>query len=646
VTQARRLLGFTEIDDVLSRIETVEGSNMSAAVAKALDIRFAFNGLENLATVGDRPVIVFGNHPLGSGNVLGMSVLLTERFSDHRIIGHRYMKCARVFAEKMIPVDPFHSTAPINLESLVKLRREFGTQYQALGLFPAGNSSQLKLSGTISDRPWFDAFIRIARHHDALLVPLWFSGRNRLRYYVASKVRAELGFLALPAEFLRLRGKSITVNTAPISADLLRAMPSRPAQLGFLRAGVYELERERATLRRGKRSSPFRRSAAPSLTKREGAGRKRSARRGGRSPAWSLPCWSASIWNCDSSTRAAAARIEEGGSAGRDGLDGATTRVVLTPRDRLVPLAHWHVLDWGQFAPAELDRLSPLRRAFRLPDDVARKGSNWLEIVGFAVGSRCELGHRGRSGWVCAVGGAIDRGHIWSGSGRRRRRASCLAALCSAAEGSRRCPIAARRRGARTLGATQHHDWRPHRDVVDGEGGPLGAGSPIDPVLRAVSGSASGSVPRVSAPIGAPAVHSRPAQPRSLSDPLPPLRHKPGLTPLSLAGKGWEGLPPAPQALRLGPGGGPAGGRKFVHAFARRYAGAGRLRPVTLICPGPAVAATRAQWAGSRFAVPFRRNLLQRRKSWEEGHVDKRNARRLDRPCSHGDAGLRGRHHG
>ena len=136
VTHARRLLGFTEIDDVLSRVETGEGSNMSAAVAKALDIRFAFNGLENLATVGDRPVIVFGNHPLGSGNVLGMSVLLTERFSDHRIIGHRYMKCARVFAEKMIPVDPFHSTAPINLESLVKLRRSSERNTRRWACFP------------------------------------------------------------------------------------------------------------------------------------------------------------------------------------------------------------------------------------------------------------------------------------------------------------------------------------------------------------------------------------------------------------------------------------------------------------------------------------------------------------------------------
>ena len=39
------------------------------------------------------------------------------------------------------------------------------------------------------------------------------------------------------------------------------------------------------------------------------------------------------------------------------------------------------------------------------------------------------------------------------------------------------------------IGATQHHDWRPHRDAVSGDR-PRGRRriGPIDPVLRAVSG--------------------------------------------------------------------------------------------------------------------------------------------------------------
>ena len=175
----------------------------------------------------------------------------------------------------------------------------------------------------------------------------------------------------------------------------------------------------------------------------------------------------------------------------RDGLDGATTHVVLTPRGRLAPLAHWQVLDWGQFAPAELDRRSPLRRAFRLPDDVARRASNWLEIVGFCFGNRCK--------------GSASLGQIRIGlrqSAAVSKRATDLVGIVTPQETSfvlaavqfallqkARGDALLLRAGAAhdLIAATQHHDWRPHGDV--GGGGPPGRRRirPIDPVLRAVA---------------------------------------------------------------------------------------------------------------------------------------------------------------
>ena len=48
VTLAQRLLSFTELDDLLSKIETGGRSDLLTALAQAVDIRFTFNGLENL----------------------------------------------------------------------------------------------------------------------------------------------------------------------------------------------------------------------------------------------------------------------------------------------------------------------------------------------------------------------------------------------------------------------------------------------------------------------------------------------------------------------------------------------------------------------------------------------------------------------
>ena len=175
---ARRYLGIAEFNDLISSVEASGRTDELAALAEAVGVRFAFNGLENLASIGSRPVVLFANHPTGGGNVLGLSLLLARQFPAHRILGNQHMRFLRSLARNMIAVDPFCSTAAVNLDALIKLRRDFGTQYQALGVFPAGISSRIGVTGKISDRPWNDAFARIARRHDALLVPVWFSGRN------------------------------------------------------------------------------------------------------------------------------------------------------------------------------------------------------------------------------------------------------------------------------------------------------------------------------------------------------------------------------------------------------------------------------------------------------------------------------------
>jgi hypothetical protein len=449
---AQRMFGFAELNDLASAVEASGRSDGLAALAVALQIRYEFNGLENLKSIGSRPVVLFANHPTGGGNVLGLSVLLASQFPDHRILGNQHMKFLRSLSQKMIPVDPFCSTAALNLESLVKLRREFGTQYQALGVFPAGISSRLQLNGIISDRRWCDAFIRIARHHDALLVPICFSGRNRLRYYLAARIRAELGFLALPSEFLRLRGQSIAVNIGkPINPDTLRAIPDRRAQMSFLRAGVYELGRE---------GNPV--AARKFVPKLPSIGRKIE-----------LPLAGATAIGKHLEMRfldsAAAMRIDEVASTAATGLADATYHVVVSPRDRLAPCAHWQVLDWRQFTDDELDRLSPVRRAFRLPGDTDRASRNWQEIVSFGVAGKSR-GFAAMRQFATALhrsatlASASDVVSLVTSQEKHVARASLQFARLQKtfADAALLCAGAA----SALMAATRHHDWRPLRDVA------------------------------------------------------------------------------------------------------------------------------------------------------------------------------------
>ena len=112
---AQRVLSFTELNDFVSTIKPDTRPRQLAALAHALDVRFAFKGLEHLQSVANRPVILFGNHPTGGGNVFGMSLLLANHFSEYRMLGNRHMKIHSVPVGDHDPRRPILQRSGANL---------------------------------------------------------------------------------------------------------------------------------------------------------------------------------------------------------------------------------------------------------------------------------------------------------------------------------------------------------------------------------------------------------------------------------------------------------------------------------------------------------------------------------------------------
>jgi putative hemolysin len=456
---AQRALSFTELNDFVAAIRPDTRQRQLAALARALDVCFEFKGLEHLQAAADRPVILFGNHPTGGGNVFGMSLLLANHFSEYCILGNRHMKFIPSLSETMIPVDPFCSGAAINMEALLNLRRDFGVKYRALGVFPAGISSHLSFSrGVITDRDWSDAFMRMARHHEALLVPVWFSGRNRLRYYLAARIRKELGFLALPAEFLRLRGQTIEVVVGkPIAPDLLRHIPRRHAQMSFLRASTYELSREH-------RAEPTRKTAAADAC---GIKRPRPIGRISVGDEFEVRCVDAL------SARNAgpwAADPVLGAVQVSDALAQASYHVLLSRRQSPEPLAYLQVLDWRQCTQRELDQISPMRTNFQLPSDALAAGRHWMELVRVRTIKEPCLLTAARHVWMSLgkLAAAVGKQTEIVGLLPARDSNTTVASLQMELLQKSHCDDALVRARPRMqlLRALRHHEWRPCRDVA------------------------------------------------------------------------------------------------------------------------------------------------------------------------------------
>jgi hypothetical protein len=120
-----------------------------------------------------------------------------------------------------------------------------------------------------------------------------------------------------------------------------------------------------------------------------------------------------------------------------------------------------------------------------LPGDVSRDATNWLEIVGFAAGSRCAELATLRQVWMGLRQSAAvsKRTTDLVGVVTPQEKSFVLAALQFALLQKARGDASLLRAGAARdlIGATQHHDWRPNRDAV-------GRMVTIDSTLRALAG--------------------------------------------------------------------------------------------------------------------------------------------------------------
>jgi len=204
-----------------------------AALAEALDIRYEFNGLETsigrdaagglFATI--RPAAATCLADASAGEPV-------SRLSDSRKSAHEVSALDVGENDSGRPV--FASSAALNLDSMMKLRREFGTQIPGPGVFQREfrrRCSSTALSRTANGATHSSGSRAI---HDALLVPVFFSGRNRLRYYLArGSAGARISGLAVGVP--QLAGQSMTARSGkPIDPDMLRAIPDRRDQLSFL----------------------------------------------------------------------------------------------------------------------------------------------------------------------------------------------------------------------------------------------------------------------------------------------------------------------------------------------------------------------------------------------------------------------------
>jgi len=221
-----------------------ESEIFPAAALELLGVRYqvSANELENVPVRG--ATVLIANHPFGGLEGLVLMALLEQIRPDVKILANHLLARVPELQERLIPVDPFNQphSAQQNLRSM-RRALHWVRGGGALVIFPAGEVSSFKLATrSISDPPWHSAAARILQRSGASAVPVFFPGRNSLRFQAAGLLHPRLRTALLPRELLNKQNRVIELRIGgPISAKRLRDFPDEQALTDYLRKRTYFL---------------------------------------------------------------------------------------------------------------------------------------------------------------------------------------------------------------------------------------------------------------------------------------------------------------------------------------------------------------------------------------------------------------------
>ncbi|HEY1242243.1 MAG TPA: GNAT family N-acyltransferase [Bryobacteraceae bacterium] len=216
-----------------------QGAQFARQVLEQLGIEYAL-APQDLAPVPARgPAILVANHPHGIVEGLILLVLLDTIRPDYKLMANSLVSQIDAMREHTILVNPFR-TLTANTENRSPLREciRWLAGGGLLTIFPAGEVAHLNWTEhSVVEPCWSTAAARLAVRMQAPVVPVFFEGSNSLQFHLAGTLHPGLRTIALPREFIKMRGKTVRVRFgSAIAADQLSVYRSAASATEYLRS--------------------------------------------------------------------------------------------------------------------------------------------------------------------------------------------------------------------------------------------------------------------------------------------------------------------------------------------------------------------------------------------------------------------------
>jgi len=239
-----RFLPLAEMENLYQRIQQSNSRSWFERVLSEMRVTLKVdpNDLKRIPTAGS--VLVVANHPFGILDGATLGVLLSQVRSDAKIMTNLLLSGIPELHECCIFVDPFKGAGSTERnrramkEAMLWLR-----EGHLLAVFPAGEVSRLQPERVeVTDPEWNPVTMRLARATKAVVVPVFFHGRNSAVFQMLSLVHPGLRTAWIMREFLSQAGKTVQVRIGTaISRRTLEEIKMDQDAIEYVRRRTYLL---------------------------------------------------------------------------------------------------------------------------------------------------------------------------------------------------------------------------------------------------------------------------------------------------------------------------------------------------------------------------------------------------------------------
>lgn len=235
--------GLNRLERFYNEIQTAPGEDFIKALFAHLDLHLEVDpaDLEHVPKEGG--VAIVANHPYGAIDGLALIHVMNSVRPDIKVMANFMLQQLEPLRDRFIGVNPFERLTTHSSFQGMRQARQFLQDGGALGIFPAGEvSSYQNALDSVADPRWKTPVIKLIRHADVPIVPLWFDGANSLVFQILGMMHPGLRTLQLPREMLRMHGRTVRLRIGhPIRPSELARFTAMEDLARYLRAKTYAL---------------------------------------------------------------------------------------------------------------------------------------------------------------------------------------------------------------------------------------------------------------------------------------------------------------------------------------------------------------------------------------------------------------------